>query len=72
MITDIPKTKLIKLLESIKSRNGKTNLFEHSEKLYEIKKELNDGEKYSDLFEDISVRLKNKDIIFAQKKTLKI
>ena len=65
MITDIPKTKLIKLLESIKSRNGKTNLFEHLEKLYEIKKELNDDEKYSDLFEDISVRLKKQGYYFC-------
>ena len=65
MITDIPKTKLIKLLESIKSRNGKINLFEHLEKLYEIKKELNDDEKYSDLFEDISVRLKKQGYYFC-------
>ena len=70
MITDIPKTKLVKLLESIKSRNGKTNLFEHLEKLYEIKKELNDDEKYSDLFEDISVRLKKQGYYFCPEKNI--
>ena len=49
---------LVKLLENIKSKNGSTNLFEHLNKMYQVKKEMNDDIKYSDLFEDISIRIK--------------
>ena len=58
MVTVVEGNNLVKLLENIKSRNGDTNLFEHLNKMYEIKKQMNDDEKYSDLFEDISIRIK--------------
>ena len=58
MVTVVEGNNLVKLLENIKSRNGTTNLFEHLNKMYEVKKEMNDDEKYSDLFEDISIRIK--------------
>ena len=59
MVTVSDGSNLVKLLENIKSRNGSTNLFEHLNKMYQVKKELNDDIKYSDLFEDISIRIKN-------------
>ena len=58
MVTAVEGNNLVKLLENIKSRNGSTNLFEHLNKMYEVKKEMNDDSKYSDLFEDISIRIK--------------
>ena len=58
MVTAVEGNNLVKLLENIKSRNGSTNLFEHLNKMYQVKKEMNDDLKYSDLFEDISIRIK--------------
>jgi len=48
----------IKLLNSITMKNGNLNLFEHLQKLYETKIEMKDDNKFLDLFEDISFRLK--------------
>ena len=42
MVTAVEGNNLVKLLENIKSRNGTTNLFEHLNKMYEVKKEMND------------------------------
>jgi radial spoke head protein 4A len=50
---------IYKLLHSIFSKDGKHNLYEHLEKLYETKMELNDDNKFIDLFEDISIRIKH-------------
>ena len=58
MVTAIDGNNLESLLKNIKSRSGATNLYEHLGKMYEVKKEMNDDIKYSDLFEDISLRLK--------------
>ena len=58
MVTAIDNQNLEDLLKNIKSRNGSTNLYEHLGKMYEVKKEMNDDIKYSDLFEDISIRIK--------------
>ena len=58
MVTELKGKDLSELLKEIKSRNGSTDLYEHINKLYSIKKEMNDDEKFSDLFEDISIRLK--------------
>ena len=46
------------LLNSITLKTGKTTLYEHLQKLYETKLEMNDDYKFLDLFEDISLRLK--------------
>lgn len=46
------------LLEVIKSKDGKNNLYEHLQKLYEAKIEMNDDKKFLDLLEDISIRIK--------------
>ena len=59
MVTAEEESNLKSILENIKSRNGETNLFEHLNKMYQVKKEMNDDIKYSDLFEDISIRIKN-------------
>ena len=53
-------TKLAKILSNIKSKDGEKNLFQHLNKMYEIKKLMNDDIKYNDLFEDISLRIKEK------------
>ena len=58
MVTVAEGNNLVKILENIKSKNGSTNLFEHLNKMYQVKKEMNDDIKYSDLFEDISIRIK--------------
>ena len=58
MVTAIEGKNLESLLKEIKSRSGETNLYEHLGKMYEVKKEMNDDIKYSDLFEDISIRIK--------------
>ena len=58
MVTAIEGKNLESLLKEIKSRSGDTNLYEHLGKMYEVKKEMNDDLKYSDLFEDISIRIK--------------
>ena len=58
MVTAMEGQNLENLLKNIKSRNGETNLYEHLGKMYEVKKEMNDDIKYSDLFEDISIRIK--------------
>ncbi len=46
-------TKLAKILSNIKSKDGEKNLFQHLNKMYEIKKLMNDDIKYNDLFEEI-------------------
>ena len=58
MVTAIDGKNLENLLKNIKSRSGTTNLYDHLGKMYEVKKEMNDDIKYSDLFEDISIRIK--------------
>ena len=58
MVTAIEGKNLETLFKEIKSRTGDTNLYEHLGKMYEVKKEMNDDIKYSDLFEDISIRIK--------------
>ena len=59
MVTAEEESNLKSILENIKSKNGSTNLFEHLNKMYQVKKEMTDDIKYSDLFEDISIRIKN-------------
>ena len=59
MVTSMDNQNLESLLKNIKSRNGSTNLYEHLGKMYQVKKEMNDDIKYSDLFEDISLRIKH-------------
>jgi radial spoke head protein 4/6 len=49
---------VFQLLEVIKSKDGKNNLYEHLQKLYEAKIEMNDDKKFLDLLEDISIRIK--------------
>ena len=49
---------VLKLLQVIKSKDGKQNLYEHLQKLYETKIEMNDDKKFLDLLEDISIRIK--------------
>jgi radial spoke head protein 4A len=49
---------LFELLSSIKSKDGKTNIYEHLTKLFETQMEMNDDKKFLDLFEDISLKLK--------------
>jgi hypothetical protein len=56
MITE--NSKLAKILSNIKSKDGEKNLFQHLNKMYEIKKLINDDIKFNDLFEDISLRIK--------------
>ena len=54
MVTVAEGNNLVKLLENIKSRNGSTNLFEHLNKMYQVKKEMNDDVKfqiYSKIFQ---------------------
>ena len=46
------------LLHSIKSKDGKQNLYDHIQKLYETKIEINDDKVFLDLLEDISIRIK--------------
>ena len=67
MVTVEKGNNLVNLLENIKSRNGSTNLFEHLNKMYQVKKEMNDDLKYSDLFEDISIRIKKNGEYFQNK-----
>jgi hypothetical protein len=62
MVTVAEGNNLVQLLEGIKSRSGSTNLFEHLNKMYQVKKEMNDDIKYSDLFEDISIRIKKEGV----------
>jgi hypothetical protein len=46
------------LMEVIKSHDGKTNLYEHLQKLFEAKIDMNEDKKFLDLFEDVSVKIK--------------
>lgn len=46
------------LLNKITSLDGTNNLYEHLQKLFEAKENINDDRKFSDLFEDISIRIK--------------
>ena len=58
-ITDKKYAKqLAKILFEIKSKKDGKNLLSHLNKLYRIKKEMNDDNKFDDLFEDISLRVK--------------
>ena len=61
-------TKLAKILSNIKSKDGEKNLFQHLNKMYEIKKLMNDDIKYNDLFEDISLIIKEKGSYIQKKK----
>jgi hypothetical protein len=50
---------IVQLLSSIKSKdNPENNLYEHFQKLYHTRMELNDDPKFIDLLEDISIRIK--------------
>ncbi|MCQ2819877.1 MAG: hypothetical protein MJ252_21640 [archaeon] len=46
------------LLTTIKSRDGKSNLYDHLAKLNKVSLEVNDRKKFFDLLEDISIRVK--------------
>ena len=46
------------LLSEIKSPDGTKSLLDHLELMFNTKLELNDDTKYNDLFEDISIRIK--------------
>jgi hypothetical protein len=61
MVTELSNSKINTILREIKSKDGSTNLMEHLKKMYTIKKLMNDDEKYNDLFEDISIHLKQKE-----------
>ena len=61
MVTELSNSKINTILREIKSKDGSTNLMEHLKKMYTIKKLMNDDEKYNDLFEDISLHLKEKE-----------
>jgi hypothetical protein len=61
MVTELSNSKINTILREIKSKDGTTNLMEHLKKMYTIKKLMNDDEKYNDLFEDISIHLKQKE-----------
>jgi hypothetical protein len=49
---------LYQLLQVIISKDGKHNLYEHLQKLYVTKIEMNDDKKFLDLLEDISIKIK--------------
>lgn len=59
MVTELSKKQIGKMLSKIKSNDGKSNLFEHLQKMHAEKKTLNNDQLYHDLFEDISIRIKN-------------
>jgi hypothetical protein len=53
------ETEIKRLISSIHSKNDPNyNLYEHVEKLYQTRMELNDDKKFLDFFEDISIRIK--------------
>ena len=59
--TDLNKqtSKLCDILARIKSTKTADNLLDHINKLFKVKELLDDDEKYNDLFEDISMRIKH-------------
>jgi len=66
METDTKK-EVFTLLNSIKSKdksNPDYTLFQHLQRLYETKEELNDDRKFLDLLEDISIRIKKEGSYF--------
>ena len=52
---------LFELLSKIKSKDGEKNLYEHLTKIFETQLEMNNNNKFLDLFEDISLKLKSTD-----------
>ena len=53
------ETKVQDLLSKVKSsKDPNYTLFHHLQKLYQVKLEMNDDQKFLDIFEDISIRLK--------------
>lgn len=54
------QSELFNLLSEIKTKENKEkNMYNHLLKLYEVQMEMNDNNKFLDLFEDISLKLKN-------------
>lgn len=68
-VTEHYERKLEKMLSEIKSKNGKVNLMEHLNKIYATKRALNDDAKFDDLFEDISLRIKQNGTYAKQKES---
>ena len=58
METEDKFKEIASLLSEIKSQDGTKSLLEHLELMLNTKLELNDDIKYNDLFEDISIRIK--------------
>ena len=52
---------LFELLSKVKSKEGEKNLYEHLTKIFETQLEMNNNNKFLDLFEDISLKLKSTD-----------
>ena len=71
MVTELSNSKINTILREIKSKDGSTNLMEHLKKMYTIKKLMNDDEKYNDLFEDISLHLKEKEKYIQDEENVK-
>ena len=71
MVTELSNSKINTILREIKSKDGTTNLMEHLKKMYTIKKLMNDDEKYNDLFEDISLHLKEKEKYIQDEENVK-
>jgi hypothetical protein len=60
------KSDVYGLLHQIKSKDGHNTLYEHLQKLYETKVDLNDEHKFLDLLEDISLRIKTNGTYFQE------
>ena len=71
MVTELSNSKINTILREIKSKDGTTNLMEHLKKMFTIKKLMNDDEKYNDLFEDISLHLKEKEKYIQDEENVK-
>lgn len=57
------------LLHVIRTKDGKSNMYEHLQKLYETKVDMNDDKKFLDLIEDISIRIKTQGSYFSEEKS---
>lgn len=53
------KEEVIELLKSITSEDKQKNLFDHLQEMFNTKLTMQDDEKFLDLFEDISYRIRN-------------
>lgn len=56
---DSTKLEVVNMLRDIKNEDNTYNLYDHLQKLFDVKMLLQDDEKFLDLFEDISYRIKN-------------